>query len=283
MNVVREPPRGDWGPYIVAVAPTGARKSKSDHPELPLTAAEIGATAATCAAAGAALIHLHVRDRDGRHLLDAEAYRTATAAIRREAGADIVVQITTEAVGRYRPEAQMAVVRETKPEAVSVAISEIIPDPAGETAAAEFFAWMLRERITPQFILFSAAEARWFLDLKRRGIVPGEHQFVLFVLGRYSRGQQSRPADLLPFLAAWPGEGDWAVCAFGARESASVAMAVALGGHSRVGFENNIHLGDGTIAPDNAALVAQARRGAESMGRPIADAGFVRDRFWIAA
>ena len=177
----------------------------------------------------------------------------------------------------------MAAVRDVRPEAVSVAISEIVPDESGETAAADFFAWMLRERITPQFVLYSDAEVRRFLELRRRGIVPGERHFVLFVLGRYSRDQRSKPADLMPFLAAWPGAGDWAVCAFGARESACALTAVALGGHSRVGFENNVHLGDGTTAPDNAALVAQCRRGAESIGRPVATAGFVRERFWAAA
>jgi uncharacterized protein (DUF849 family) len=283
MNVVREQLGGGWGHYIIAVAPTGARKTKADHPALPITPSEIAATAAACREAGAALIHLHVRDRDGGHSLDADAYRAAIAAIREQVGADIVVQITTEAVGRYRPEEQMAVVREVRPEAASVVISEIVPDEAGEAAAADFFDWMLRERITPQFILFSDADVRRFLDLRRRGVVPGTSHFVLFVLGRYSRGQQSKPADLLPFVAAWPGEDDWAVCAFGARESACALTAAALGGHSRVGFENNIHLGDGSIAPDNAALVAQCRQGTVSIGRPVADAGYVRESFWVAA
>jgi len=283
MNAVGEGPGGGWGPHVIAVAPNGARKTKADHPALPITPTEIAATAAACREAGAAMIHLHVRDHDGGHCLDGDAYRAAIAATRQAAGADIVVQITTEAVGRYRPEEQMAVVRDVRPEAVSVVISEIVPNEAGEAAAADFFAWMLRERITPQFILFSDAEVRRFLDLRRRGIVPGTSHFVLFVLGRYSRGQQSKPADLLPFMAAWPGQGDWAVCAFGAREGACALTAVALGGHSRVGFENNTLLGDGSVAPDNAALVDQCRRGAQSIGRPVADAGFVRESFWIAA
>jgi len=283
MNVIREQTGGGWGPYIVAVAPNGPRKTKADHSDLPTTPDEIAATAAACRDAGAAMIHLHVRDRDGGHSLDGDAYRAAIAAIRQQAGDEMVVQITTEAFGRFRPQEQMAAVRDVRPEAVSVVISEIVPDQSGEAEAADFFAWMLQERITPQFIMFSDADARRFLDLRRRGIVPGERQFVLFVLGRYSRGQQSKPTDLLPFLAAWPGEGDWAVCAFGARENACALTAAALGGHGRVGFENNIHLGDGTVAPDNAALVAQCRRGVESVGRPIADAGFVRESFWVAA
>jgi len=108
----------DWPALIVAVAPNGARRSKADHPALPLTAAEIGREAARCRDAGAAIIHLHVRDRDGRHLLDADAYREAIAAVRRAAGDEIIIQVTTEAAGRYAPETQRAVMRELHPEAL---------------------------------------------------------------------------------------------------------------------------------------------------------------------
>ena len=67
--------------------------------------------------------------------------------------------------------------------------------------------------------------------------------------------------------------------AFGAREGAC-GLAAALGGHVRVGFENNTRLSDGSIAPDNAALVAQARAGAALLGREIADAQTARDMLW---
>jgi uncharacterized protein (DUF849 family) len=83
-------------PVALAVAPNGGRRGKSDHPALPITPAEVARTAAQCAEAGAAMIHLHVRDRYGRHVLDADAYRAATDAIHREAGSEIVVQITSE-------------------------------------------------------------------------------------------------------------------------------------------------------------------------------------------
>src|SRR3990172_7545643 len=70
-------------PVTVSVAPNGAYKTKKDHPGLPMTAKELGETAAACHDAGAAMIHLHVRDHDGVHLLDEHAYRTATAAVAR--------------------------------------------------------------------------------------------------------------------------------------------------------------------------------------------------------
>jgi len=266
----------EWPPFIVGVAPNGARKTKADHPALPMTMDEIAREAAACHAAGAALIHVHIRDKAGKHLLDAEAYRSTTAAIRREAGADLIVQITTESVGIYLPGYQMALVRDARPEACSVAIREIVPGPPAEREAAAFFAWMAKEGVVPQFILYTADEVRRFADLRARGVIPAAAPFVLYVLGRYSKDQISDPLDLAPFLAAAPRDWHWAVCAFGAKEGAVALTAAVLGGHSRVGFENNLRLGDGRVAPGNAALVEQACRHAATIGRTAADGAAAR-------
>jgi uncharacterized protein (DUF849 family) len=264
-------------PVILAVAPNGARKTKADHPALPITADEIAATAAACREAGAAMIHLHVRDPDGRHSLDVETYRAATAAVRAAVGRDLVVQITSEAVGIYRPEEQMQMVRELKPEAVSLAVREIVPDEAAEPAAADFLAWVRAEGILPQYILYSDDDLRRFDDLIARGVVPGERQVVLFVLGRYTKGQISEPRELMPFLAANSRDHLWSVCAFGPRETACAVAAAALGGHARVGFENNFHLPDGSLAADNAALVAAVAGGLAAIGGRPASADEARD------
>jgi len=266
----------DWTPLILTVAPNGARRTHADHPALPMTPDEIGRCAAACAEAGAAMIHLHVRDRDGKHTLDADAYRTAIAAVKREAGPRMVVQVTSEAVGKYAPAEQMAMVRAVHPEAVSLAVRELIPEGTDEREAAGFFAWLDAERILPQFILYSDADVRRFDDLAARGIVADGQRFVLFVLGRYSAGQQSSPHDLLPFLAANRHGHAWAVCAFGRREAACMLTAATLGGHGRVGFENNLYLPDGRVAPDNAALVSAVADGARALGRPLADAATAR-------
>jgi uncharacterized protein (DUF849 family) len=262
---------------LISVAPNGARRTKADHPALPIGADEIASTAAACREAGAGLIHLHVRDRDGRHTLDGDAYRAAIAAVRKAVGDSLIVQVTTEAVGMYAPEQQMAMVKDVRPEAASIALREFIPDPSHEKAAADFFAWLGRECILAQYILFSAEDAAWFGELRRRGVIPGDKVFVLYVLGRYTKGQVSSPGDLLPFLAVEEAdEGPWGVCAFGAREGACALAAASLGGHPRVGFENNLWLNDGARAPDNAALVSQVALGARLLGRPLADAHAAR-------
>src|SRR5687767_12410222 len=109
-------------PVAIAVAPNGGRRSKADHPALPVTAKEIAATASACLEAGASMIHTHIRGRDGSHLLDADAYRSTIAAIRAAVGDRLVVQITSEALGIYKSAEQMAVVRDVRPEAVSLAL-----------------------------------------------------------------------------------------------------------------------------------------------------------------
>lgn len=266
-------------PLIVTVAPNGARRGKADHPALPMTPDEIAREAARCREAGAAMIHLHVRDAEGKHTLDADAYRAASAAIRREVGDGLLIQATTEAVGIYTPAQQMAAMRDLRPEAFSAAVRELAPDAASEPEAARFLAEQAATGTLIQYILYDADDVRRFDDLLARGVVPARGASVLFVLGRYSAGQQSDPRDLLSFLSVWTRALPFAVCAFGRREAACVAAAAAFGGHGRVGFENNLLLADGAQAPDNAALVKQAADLAPLLGRPLATAAQARAVF----
>lgn len=278
MTEPNSPDREDWDPLIVAVAPNGARKTKKDHPALPMSPAEIALTGVACAEEGAALIHLHVRDDAGEHSLSVDRYRAATDALRAEVGDRLVIQVTSEAVGRYKAEEQMAMVRDLKPEAVSLAIREILPDGAPETPVKEFLSWVDGEGIAPQFILYSAEEVRRFESLYERGIIPEGRQFLLYVLGRYKEGQRSEPVDLLPFLGAAGQDHSWALCAFGPREGACAMTAAALGGHVRVGFENNLWMPNGELAQDNSSLVRVVADAARNLGRPLATAAEIRKR-----
>ena len=271
----------EWTPMVLAVAPNGARKTRADHPAVPITPAELAATAAAARAAGAALIHLHVRDGDSRHSLDVGAYREATAAVREAVGDGMVIQVTSEAVGIFSPEEQMAMVRALEPEAVSLAVRELIPDAVHEDAARDFLAWAVGAGILPQYILYAPEDVERFGRLQAAGVIPPGPAFLLFVLGRYTPGQRSVPNDLLPYLgaiAAWPEAArlPWAICAFGPKETACVTAAATLGGHARVGFENNLYLPSGALARDNAELVAAGAAAAAAIGRPLADAATAR-------
>lgn len=266
-------------PAILSVAPNGARKTRADHPALPITPAELALCAKDCRDAGASLLHLHVRDDADKHSLDAERYRAAARAIREAVGDDLILQATSEAAGLYRAEAQRAMVEALQPEAVSLGLREFLPaepTPAQEAEFARFLAWCWQAGILVQFILYDGADYARLERLQAKGVVPPGRLAVLFVLGRYTKDMQSDPGDLAPFIEAGGSAQLWSVCAFGKREADCAAAALAVGGHVRVGFENNLHLADGSVAPDNAALVRQAAVIARELGRTPCDAATAR-------
>ncbi|MBX2829766.1 MAG: 3-keto-5-aminohexanoate cleavage protein [Rhodospirillales bacterium] len=257
-------------PFLIASAPNGARKTKADLPNIPITPVEVAKTALKCKQAGAGMMHLHVRDDEQRHSLDAGRYREMLREVRAAVGPDMVLQVTTEAVGMYSAGDQMAMVRDLVPDAVSIAIREIAPIDADLNEVKGFFEFMREAAISPQFIVYAPEDVQRFNQLVEIGVLPGEKFPVLFVLGRYTAGQQSNPVDLLPFIGSSSYISEWMLCAFGAFENACILTGAGLGGHGRIGFENN-HLGvDGNSADDNAELIAQARDGARLMNRKIA-------------
>jgi len=267
-------------PIIILTAPNGAKKTKKDHPNIPLFPEEIGVAARDCRDAGAALIHLHIRDERAVHTIDVDGYKKAIAAIKNQLGDDLIIQVTSESVEIFSPEEQIAMVRELKPEAVSLAIREIIPTQADQPRAAEFFAWLQANKIAPQFILYSPEEVKYFARLVEEKIIPQDNKFVLFVLGKKNgpniESAYAKPEDLHPFVDIYEKylkshDVKWAVCAFGGYENKCMLEAVKLGGHVRIGFENNILMADGSIAPDNAVLIRQFVNSLPNGGRPIAN------------
>ena len=250
----------------IMVAPNGARRGKADHPALPVTIAETIATARACHAAGAGAIHAHVRDAAGAHVLDAGLYAELIAGVKRDIP-DLPVQITTEAAGIFTPADQRALLRQITPEGVSISLAEMLAD-GDQPAARRCYHALAEAGVAIQHILYDTAQVQRLAAEVTAGTIPAANLSVLYVLGRYTKGQTSAPDDLLPFLAAAKKAGltpDWAVCAFGPSETACLTAAYALGGKVRVGFENNLHMADGSIAADNAARVAEI---AKAISRP---------------
>ena len=239
-------------PFIM-VAPNGARRGKADHPALPLTTAEILDTARACQAAGADALHLHVRDDQGAHSLDAGRYREALEAL---AEIPLRIQITTEAVGVYDVCAQLACLEQVQPGWASISVREIARDPA---LAPRVYATCAELGCEVQHILYDTDDVALLQRWQAEGVVRTGQDSVLFVLGRYAAGQQSTPAELDPFLTALPDAPDWMLCAFGPHEHACLAQAAQRGGALRVGFENSLVGADGTPHRDNAASVAALR------------------------
>jgi uncharacterized protein (DUF849 family) len=240
------------------VAPNGARLLKSDHQALPLTLPEIVADARACARAGAAGLHLHLRDAAGLHVLDAGLYREALAELG-IAVPGMALQITTEAVGRYGAPHQRQVALESGASMVSAALGEMVQDTPEATAAA-FYSDCAARGIAVQHILYGPADFGLLARLLGEELLRDPSLQLIFVLGRYRRNQNSAPADLLPFLdrmKAMDLTPDWAVCAFGRGETACLTDADRCGGKLRVGFENSLWNSDGSVAEDNAERVRE--------------------------
>ena len=221
-------------------------------------------------------MHVHVRDEEQGHSLDVSRYRKAIDAIGERVGERLIVQVTSEACGIYSRDQQMSMVRELRPEAVSLALAELCPDAQAESEASDFYGWLQDEGIMVQHILYSTDDLKRFAELRGKGVIADSRPFALFVLGRYTTDLTGRPEDLDAFISAAPADLAWAVCCFGRTEGEAATRAAAGGGHVRVGFENNLLLPDGTEAPDNAALVHVAAEKGRQQGRPVATADQVR-------
>lgn len=238
--------------FNLMVALNGARKTKRDHPALPITPAELAVTAQQCFAAGADAIHLHVRDNDDRHSLDPGRYREAMAAIN-QAAPDMAIQITTESAGVFGVADQLACVTALRPAAASISVREMARD--GELAARMYgVAQDAGTRV--QHILYGQSCLAQLMHWRDTGVVrPGQND-VIVVLGSYTPARDAAPSDLFGFLDTIA-ETDltWTACAFGKDEHACLLHALGRGGDVRTGFENSISCGD-QVHSDNAASVA---------------------------
>lgn len=255
---------------LIMVAPNGARHGKDAHSALPITEAELVETAVSCFEAGAGAIHIHVRDHDGKHVLDVPRYNSAVAAIQKATDGRMLVQVTTEAVGRYTPDDIADVFASVEAPAISVAMRELIPSDEYEAHGAKTLAAGLERGFAIQHLLYAPAELTRFIGLVERGIVPDEDLDILFVLGRYG-GDDTQPQDLADYLtvlraSSLADKAAWTVCAFGPPETQALGAAIAMGGKARVGFENNFRQPDGSIATDNAARVASVAEIARALG-----------------
>jgi len=261
-------------PLLIAAAPNGAYKTRAEHAAIPLTAAELAATAAAVAAAGARMVHLHVRDADGRHTLGADAYAAAIDAIRARAG-DLFLQCTSEAAGVYAAVAQRravaGIIDLDGVDGVSLALRELAGDDADARAAAELFDRLHARNILAQYIVYAAADLARYTDLRAREIIPAGRHSLLLVAGKRAPDANEAAAleSLHRMVAELPAGVPWMACAFGGHEFACLAEAARLGGHARIGFENTLRLRDGRPAADNAQLIEQFVAAGNSLGRPL--------------
>ena len=246
-------------PILIASAPNGAYKTRDQHRQLPVTATQLADTAVAVQAAGASMLHLHVRDADGNHTLAADAYQNAIDLIRAKVGDNLFIQITSEAAGVYdatqQRDAIVAACRDGV-DGVSIAPRELFATDDDITPSKKLLQQLAKQKIVPQYILYSLDDINRYHNLRQQKIIPNNEHSVLLVIGRH--GEQSSPEILHEMIATLnPPKPNWMVCAFGKNEFACLVEAAKLGGHVRIGFENTLVLKTGNLATDNRELITQ--------------------------
>ncbi len=254
---------------IITVALTGNVPTREMNPHLPLTPEEIATDVARCRDAGASLFHVHARDAQGKPTLDPHVYQAIVRRIKEKAP-EVILQLSTGARAGKDWEARAAPVRLLPEMASFTTGSNNLPGIVYENPPAflEFLAAVFRDTgVKPEIEVFEAGMIANALYLQAKGYLTPPLHFD-FVLG--APGSMPGSVRNLVFLAeSLPPGSTWSVAGIGKAELPLSTAAVAMGGHVRVGLEDNLRLPDGSPA-SNPALVEKIVRIAEEMGRGIA-------------
>jgi uncharacterized protein (DUF849 family) len=276
---------------IITCAVTGNITKPEQHPGLPITPTQIARACLDAADAGAAVVHIHVRDPEsGRPSMPLQHYQDVMGYIREE-NKDLVINLTTGPGGRFIPSAgnpQIAAPGSTLmlPERRVEHIAALKPDIAtldlntmnsgGDVVintkdSVTRMAKVINDAgVKPEIEIFDSGDLHMARDLLRDGVLhgPGLFSFVLGVHYGFSASPETMAyaRSLLPAGATWTGFG------IGRHAFPMVAQAWLLGGHVRVGFEDNLFISKGVLAKDNAQLVSRARLIVESLGGAVATA-----------
>jgi len=255
---------------LITVAPTGAETAKADFPALPTTLDELVETAVRCQDAGAAVIHLHVRDGDHRPTLDPARLAETVAAVRE--ATDLVVQLSTGG-SVHDPLSARLTVLDAGPDSCSLTCGsvnfgdEVFLNPWG--FMVDLYRLAQEREVVPEFELFDLGQVhtlRRLLDTC--GLPYGARVHVGFVTG-VPGGMPGTAQALLAGVAALPPEvSSWSATGIGRTHLPIAAVALGAGGHLRVGMEDNLVYAKGRPVAHNAELVARAASLAALLQRP---------------
>ncbi|GLC97766.1 MULTISPECIES: 3-keto-5-aminohexanoate cleavage protein [Cupriavidus] len=263
-------------PTIISCAVTGNITTLAQHPDLPCTPEQIANACISAAKAGAAIAHIHVRHPDGRPSMELAHYREVVERIR-ESATDVIINLTTGPGQRFvpserdpavaapgttltHPERRMEHVVALRPEICSLDLntmysgsSVVINTPKNVRIMAQ----LAREAGTlPELEVFDSGDIHLANDLIADGTLPSPSLFQIVLGVKY--GANASPATLAYLASLLPNNSNWASFGIGRWEFPMLLQSWLLGGHVRVGLEDNLYLKKGVLAPDNAALVAKA-------------------------
>ncbi|MBI2336473.1 MAG: 3-keto-5-aminohexanoate cleavage protein [Deltaproteobacteria bacterium] len=236
----------------------GAELTREHTPYLPLTPEEIAQSGIAAVAAGASLLHLHVRDAQGKPTLDSQVISRVMELIRKDCP-EVILQVSTGGAVGDPYETRMGVLV-CKPEMASLTTGttnfgdEVFLNPR---PFVEKLAGLMRDKnIKPELEIFDLSMMEEGLRLIEKDWVkePAHFQFVLGVPGAL----QAASENLNLLLSRLPKKATWSVAAVGRHQFPMVELAIQKGGHVRVGMEDNIYLEKGVLAKSNAELVEKA-------------------------
>jgi uncharacterized protein (DUF849 family) len=268
---------GMAGSTMITVAPTGAESAKADVPNLPVTLDELLATAKACEAAGAAMIHVHLRDATARPTLDPARLGEAVSALHESTG--LVVQLSTGGAVTDSYEDRLAVL-DVLPESCSLTCGSVNfgddvflnPWPF----MAELYQRTQQREIVPEFELFDLGHVtalRRLLDAY--GPPFGGHVHCDLVMG-VPGGMPGTTQALVAAVAALPEGASWSATGIGRSSLPVMLAALSAGGHLRVGMEDTLTYAKGRPVRDNAELVERAAALAVLAQRPPMSTGDAR-------
>lgn len=270
-------------PVIITAAICGAEVTREDNPALPITAAELAAAAREAQDAGASIIHLHVRDQNGEPTQDRQTFGAAISAMQ-AAGVTAVIQPSTGGAAGMSADERLQPV-DLDPEMATLDCGTLnFGDTifVNDLPLMRHFAGVMADRgIVPELECFEPGHVANAMQLHTEGLLPERLHFdlVLGVPGAMPAGVRSLQfmVDQLP-----PGA-TWTVAGVGRHQLPMAMHALAMGGHVRVGFEDNIYYRKGELATSNAQLVRRIARLAGELDRRVATPEQTRKMLGITA
>ena len=257
---------------IITAAICGAEVSKEDNPAVPYSVREIGIEAEKAFLAGASIIHLHVREDDGTPTQSTQRFKACIEEIRNRIRDVIIMPSTGGAVGMTDQERLQPIYLEHIEMAsldmgtMNFGVSEIFINT--ENTIINFAKEMYKRGIKPELECFDKGMLDTALRLNQKGIIQSPMHFNL-VFG-VKGGINATIRDLVYLTNSLPLESTYTITGIGQYEMPIAAINIALGGHVRVGLEDNIYISKGVLAESNAQLVDKIVRIANEMGREIA-------------
>lgn len=259
---------------IITGAICGAEVSKEHNPNIPYTVKEIGNEAESAYNAGASIIHLHVREDDGTPTQNIDRFRACIEEIKKRCPNVIILPSTGGAVGMTNEERLQPIYLDPPPEMATLdcgTMNWIGGDDIfinTENTIINFAEEMNKRGIKYELECFDKGMVDMALRLYNKGFIKGPMHFN-FMLG-VKGGIDATPRDLVFLVNSIPKDSTFCVGGIGRYEFPMVTMSIILGGHVRVGFEDNISLSKGNLAKSNGELVEKVVRISKELGREIA-------------